>query len=545
MMKKVLIIGSGIAGMSCAVRCAGHGLHVMLVSPYPSERAQSVMAAGGINAVTGDHEEGDSIESHVEDTLKGGAMLAGPNAVKGLCEQAGGIIRYLESIGTVFTVDESGKPQTRAFGGQSHKRTYFCGASTGKQIISALVMEARRYEAKGVITRKLGVNFHSGLIRDGVCYGALLFNESTKALEPEYADEVVLATGGQNSLFGKTTGSILCDGYAAGKLFMQGAVLKNLEFIQYHPTTLETSQKRILISEAVRGEGGRLFYTEGGNREYFMEDKYGPKGNLMTRDVISREIYATGREVFLDISFLDKKLIDSRLPEVRDLCRKYRSIDISKEPIPVSPSVHFFMGGLAVHLNHETNIKSLYAIGECASMYHGANRLGGNSLLSAIYSGNIAADDMAGSECSAGVPDFEDYIAHERKELENLYNTKSIFPVMYMRDMLAETMKNNLGIVRLQKDLEEGIKDVDEYIKTSEHLHYDASVSAYTNYSLMGIMTLARAVLTCAEYRKESRGAHYRSDYQERNDDFSYATLITYDDGAFNTFLDKEKAYEN
>jgi succinate dehydrogenase / fumarate reductase flavoprotein subunit len=545
MMKKVLIIGSGIAGMSCAVRCAGHGLHVMLVSPYPSERAQSVMAAGGINAVTGDHEEGDSIESHVEDTLKGGAMLAGPNAVKGLCEQAGGIIRYLESIGTVFTVDESGKPQTRAFGGQSHKRTYFCGASTGKQIISALVMEARRYEAKGVITRKLGVNFHSGLIRDGVCYGALLFNESTKALEPEYADAVVLATGGQNSLFGKTTGSILCDGYAAGKLFMQGAVLKNLEFIQYHPTTLETAQKKLLISEAVRGEGGRLFYHEGGNRVYFMEDKYGPKGNLMTRDVISREIYATGREVFLDISFLDKKLIDSRLPEVRDLCRKYRSIDISKEPIPVSPSVHFFMGGLAVHLNHETNIKSLYAIGECASMYHGANRLGGNSLLSAIYSGNIAADDMAGSECSAGVPDFEDYIAHERKELENLYNTKSIFPVMYMRDMLAETMKNNLGIVRLQKDLEEGIKDVDEYIKTSEHLHYDASVSAYTNYSLMGIMTLARAVLTCAEYRKESRGAHYRSDYQERNDDFSYATLITYDDGAFNTFLDKEKAYEN
>ena len=545
MMKKVLIIGSGIAGMSCAVRCAGHGLHVMLVSPYPSERAQSVMAAGGINAVTGDHEEGDSIESHVEDTLKGGAMLAGPNAVKGLCEQAGGIIRYLESIGTVFTVDESGKPQTRAFGGQSHKRTYFCGASTGKQIISALVMEARRYEAKGVITRKLGVNFHSGLIRDGVCYGALLFNESTKALEPEYADAVVLATGGQNSLFGKTTGSILCDGYAAGKLFMQGAVLKNLEFIQYHPTTLETAQKKLLISEAVRGEGGRLFYHEGGNRVYFMEDKYGPKGNLMTRDVISREICATGREVFLDISFLDKKLIDSRLPEVRDLCRKYRSIDISKEPIPVSPSVHFFMGGLAVHLNHETNIKRLYAIGECASMYHGANRLGGNSLLSAIYSGNIAADDMAGSECSAGVPDFEDYIAHERKELEKLYNTKSIFPIMYMRDMLAETMKNNLGIVRLQKDLEEGIKDVDEYIKTSEHLHYDASVSAYINYSLMGIMTLARAVLTCAEYRKESRGAHYRSDYQERNDDFSYATLITYDDGAFNTFLDKEKAYEN
>ena len=544
-MRNVIIIGSGIAGMSCAVRCAEHGLHVMLVSPYPSERAQSVMAAGGINAVTEDHEEGDSIECHIEDTLKGGAMLGGRNAVKGMCENAGDIIRYLESIGTVFSVDESGRPRTRAFGGQSHKRTYFCGASTGKQIISALVMESRRYEAKGLITRKFGMDFHSGLIEKSACYGVLLFNESTKTLEPAYADAVILATGGQNSIFGKTTGSTLCDGYAAGKLFMQGALLKNLEFIQYHPTTLETAQKMILISEAVRGEGGRLFYLEDSHRVYFMEDKYGPKGNLMTRDVISREIYDTGREVFLDISFLDKKLIDSRLPEVRDLCRKYRSIDIAREPIPVSPSVHFFMGGLAVHLNHETNIKGLYAIGECASMYHGANRLGGNSLLSAIHSGNVAADDIAGSECKREVKDFEDYIARERKNLENLYDTKSVFPVMYMRDMLAETMKNNLGIVRLQKDLEEGIKDVDEYIKTSAHLHYDPSVSAYTNYSLMGIMILARAVLSCAEYRKESRGAHYRSDYPEKNDDFSYATLISYDDGSFSVSLDKENAYEN
>ena len=138
-MKKVLIIGSGISGMSCAVRCAGHGLHVMLVSPYPSERAQSVMAAGGINAVTDDHEEGDSIESHIEDTIKGGAMLGGRNAVKGLCEHAEGIIRYLESIGTVFTVDESGRPRTRAFGGQSHKRTHFCGASTGKHFCRLLL----------------------------------------------------------------------------------------------------------------------------------------------------------------------------------------------------------------------------------------------------------------------------------------------------------------------------------------------------------------------------------------------------------------------
>ncbi len=544
-MKDVLIIGSGIAGMSCAVRCAHHGLRVMLVSPYPSERAQSVMAAGGINAFTDGHEEGDSIESHIGDTLKGGAMLGGRNSVTGLCRQAGDIIRYLESIGTVFTVNEGGKPQTRAFGGQSHKRTYYCGSSTGKQIVSALVMEARRFEAKGLITRMLQMHFHSCLIREGVCYGALLFNEKTQTLEPFYADACIVATGGQNSLFGKTTGSLLCDGYAAGRLFMQGAVLKNLEFIQYHPTTLETAQKRILISEAVRGEGGRLFYIENGKRVFFMEEKYGPKGNLMTRDVVSREIYNTGREVFLDISFLDKKIIDSRLPEVRDLCMKYRNIDITREAIPVSPSVHFFMGGLAVHLNHETNIKNLYAVGECASMYHGANRLGGNSLLAAVYSGNVAADDIAGRDCREGSPDFSDYTEQERKHLSDILKSKSFFPVMYMRDMLADTMKNNLGIVREEESLKEGIKDVDDYILTAGRLHYDASVSAYTNYSLMGIMTLARAVLTCAEYRKESRGAHYRSDYKESSHDFSHATLISYDDGAFCVSQDKENVYEN
>ena len=297
-MKEVLIIGSGISGMACAIRCAQNGMHATLASPFPSERAQSVMAAGGINAVMRDHAPGDSVECHVEDTLRGGACIAGKNAVEGLCGHAESILRFLESIGTVFSVDENGHPARRAFGGQSHKRTYYCGSATGKLIVSALVMEVRRYEAAGLIQRRLRSCFHSALIENGVCYGALLFDETTWNLEPVYADAVVIATGGQNALFGKTTGSTQCDGYTAGKLFLQGAELKNLEFIQYHPTTLETAHKRMLISEAARGEGGRLFYEENGGRVYFMEDKYGPNGNLMTRDVVAREIQACGREVF-------------------------------------------------------------------------------------------------------------------------------------------------------------------------------------------------------------------------------------------------------
>lgn len=544
-MKDVLVIGSGIAGLACAVRCAELNVRATLVSPHPSERAQSVMAAGGINAVTSRCEEGDSVESHIEDTLKGGCWIAGQNAVTGLCTQAEGIIEYLEGIGTVFSIDDQSRPLRRAFGGQTHKRTFFCGSSTGKQIVSALVMEARRHEATGTIVRKLRMHFHSALIENGLCYGALLYDERTQTLVPVYASAVVMATGGQNALFGKTTGSTLCDGYAAGRLFMQGALLKNLEFVQFHPTTLETDQKRMLISEAARGEGGRLFYEEDGRRVYFMEDKYGARGNLMTRDVVSREIYATGRDVSLDISFLSKHLIDQRLQEVRDLCLKYRDIDVARQPIPVAPSVHFFMGGLAVRLNHETSIERLYAVGECASMYHGANRLGGNSLLAAVYGGRVAAEDLCQRTEAPKRPDFTATVEHEQRQLSEALNSESLFPVTYLRDMLADTMHEHMGIVRTEKSLLDGLANIEYYQSVAQSIRCDPSVSAYANYSLAGILTAAHASLSCALARKESRGAHYRSDAVQTQDDYAYATLVSYDDGAYRTWLDREHAYES
>ena len=544
-MKHVLVIGSGISGMACAVRCASRNVHVTLVSPFPSERSQSVMAAGGINAVMPGDETGDSVASHVADTLKGGCGLGGEKAVRGLCEHSGEILRWLESIGTVFSVDDRGRPLRRAFGGQSHKRTCYCGASTGKQIVSALVMEARRFEAAGLIQRRLWCCFHSALIRDGVCYGAMLFDEAHGGLETVYADAVVMATGGQNALFGKATGSTQCDGYAAGRLFMQGAELKNLEFIQYHPTTLETPQKRMLISEAARGEGGRLFYRQNGQNVYFMEEKYGPGGNLMTRDVVSREIDALGGKVFLDLSFLDRKIIDERLSEVRDLCAKYGGIDVSREPIPVQPSVHFFMGGLAVHLNHETNIHNLFAIGECASMYHGANRLGGNSLLAAIYSGNVAAEEIAGRNGGTAHPDFAQALAHEKKQLARNMDTQSPFPVMYIRDMLADTMQKHLGIVRDEENLKQGLTDIDYYLSIAERIRYDSSVMPYFNYSLTAILTLARATVACALERQESRGAHWRSDFPKTDEAFQSATIISYNGGHYSVRLDKERTYES
>ena len=536
-MNHVLIIGSGLSGLTCALELASKGIRSTLVSPYPSERAQSVMAAGGINAALS---QNDSPRQHAEDTLKSGGNIAGEEAVSNLCLGAAEIIQWLESLGVVFSKNENGEMSLRALGGQSYNRTAYAGAATGKQIMSALIRAARKYECSEVISRMLGRQFHSALIRDGKCYGAVLYNEQTCKMESVYADAVVVATGGQNVLFGKTTGSTQCDGYVAAKLYEQGARLKNLEFIQYHPTTIETPQKRMLISEAARGEGGRLYYIDNGQRVYFMEELYGERGNLMPRDIVSKCIYSAPSQVYLDITFLGEKRIQSRLFEVAEVCRKYAGLDVTKESIPVYPSVHFFMGGLCVDSKHKTTIDHLYAIGECASRYHGANRLGGNSLLSAIYSGKVAAAAIGDLPKNDPVPDFSAYISEQEKILEERIASKSRFSAVYIRYELAKLMKECLGVVRTERKLVEGIENVDYYLAISEKLVYDLDVSAYVGYSLRPMLLLARAILTSALARKETRGAHIREDYPERSVEYDCCSVCDYQNGEHRVSYEKE-----
>lgn len=527
-MKHVLIIGSGLSGLTCALRLAESGIRATLVSPYPSERAQSVMAAGGINASLGND---DTAEQHAEDTFKSGGNIAGRKAVEGLCSAAPEIVRWLEKLGVVFSREKDGVLSLRAFGGQSRNRTAYAGASTGKQIMTALIREARKHECRDMIRRLLGRQFHSALICDNKCYGALLYNDKERKIETVYADAVVIATGGQNVLFGKTTGSMQCDGYAVARLYEQGARLKNLEFIQYHPTTVETPQKRMLISEAARGEGGRLYYTDGDRRVYFMEDKYGERGNLMPRDIVSKCIYDAPSQVYLDISFLGKRLIESRLSEVSEICRKYASIDVNKESIPVYPSVHFFMGGLYVNREHKTSVDNLYAVGECASIYHGANRLGGNSLLSAIHSGNVAAKALSSLPDNEEHPDFNEYISSQELALQNRLSSESRFSAVYIRREIAELLNDCLGITRSEEKLSEGIRSIDYYLSISDKLIYDSDVSPYIGFSLRPMLNLARAILTSALERKETRGAHIRSDYPERNDEYELCSVCDYQNG--------------
>lgn len=536
-MKHVLIIGSGLSGLTCALSLASKGIRASLVSPYPSERAQSVMAAGGINTALS---QNDSPRQHAEDTLKSGGNIAGEEAVSGLCSGAIEIIQWLEGLGVVFSTDENGEMILRALGGHSCNRTAYAGAATGKQIMSALIRAARKYECSGVITRILGRQFHSALIRDGKCYGAVLYNEQTCKIESVYADAVVVATGGQNALFGKTTGSTQCDGYVAAKLYEQGARLKNLEFIQYHPTTIETPQKRMLISEAARGEGGRLYYIDNGQRVYFMEALYGERGNLMPRDIVSKCIFSAPSQVYLDITFLGEKYIRSRLFEVAEVCRKYAGLDVTKESIPVYPSVHFFMGGLCVDNKHKTTIDHLYAIGECASRYHGANRLGGNSLLSAIYSGKVAAKAIDDLQNADTIPDFSAYISEQEKILEERLASKSRFSAVYIRYELAKLMNECLGVVRTEQKLVEGIESVDYYLTISEKLVYDSDVSAYVGYSLRPMLLLARAILTSALARKETRGAHIREDYPDRSAEYDYCSVCDYQNGEHRISFEKE-----
>ena len=505
------IIGAGLAGLSAALTLAEQNIPCNLVSYAASERSQSVMAEGGINAALDTSGEHDTIEEHYADTIKGGVYLADENAVWGLCSHAPEIVKKLDRLGVPFSHNDKGIVQ-RYFGGQKKKRTAYVKASTGKMLVTALIDEVRKYEVKGLITRYPRHRFVQLMLDNGACQGVQIADRFTG--EPiALSGAVIIACGGMSGLFaGMTTGSTHNTSDVAATLFAQGVELSNLEFVQYHPTTIGISGKRLLISEAARSEGGRLFVRRNGEPWYFMEEKYPELKNLMPRDVVSAEMVAvTSRDdcedqVYLDMTGIDKKVWKTRLSDLRDQCVHYIAVDPMKEPIPVSPGIHYFMGGIRVDENHRTNIKNLYAAGECACQYHGANRLGGNSLLGAIYGGRVAAECVMKNHIEETDIDVQDTTYSEVSPL--------------LAERISKILYRALPIMRNEADMKAAQQEL------------NAMLTPDLNDAEKRRLYLALAMVQSAIHRKESRGAHKRIDYPERDDkNFRKQSVVCFDGG--------------
>lgn len=499
MKKTLLIVGAGLAGLSAAWTAAEQGHQAILVSAQPSERAQSVMAEGGINAALDTKGEGDTPQQHEANTLHAACGLANPQAVHGLTQAAPQLVRQLDALGVQFNRTKQDDIDVRAFGGQKNKRTAFAQSDTGKQLVTAMIDAVRRWEVKKSVARLDHHVFETLLLDGNTCGGCVVRDTYTGEHMPIQADAVIMACGGMHGLFGDTTGSVSNTGEAVAELFRLGVPLANAEMIQYHPTTAKRGGRRLLISEAARGEGGRLYALRDGKPWYFMEERYPELGNLMPRDVTAREIWRVRQQtpVYLDMTQLSGEVFAHRLSGLREDCITYLGLDPKKQPIPVEPGIHYFMGGLRVDAQHRTNVRNLYAAGECCAQYHGANRLGGNSLLGAIYGGKIAAQTALAQA---------DGSAHTCQITQAGAQTP-----MQEQQVLHRALLNGLGVVRTQESMERA-------------LHTVQSLSG--NLALLG-----QAVLRSALARRESRGAQFRADYPETEQKYCAATEAHYQQG--------------
>lgn len=498
------IVGAGLAGLSAAISLAERNISCNLISVQESARAQSVMAEGGINAALNTMNEDDDVSLHYQDTIVGGAYLSEKRAVKGLVEHAPEIVLWLKDLGVPFE-SRDGKIVLRNFGGQKKKRTAYVKSSTGKMLMSALIDEARKHEINGLINRYDHHEVYDLMIEDGICKGLKMFDLfSGKAYEAD--GPVILATGGLSGMFpGLTTGSRDNTGSLTSRLFLKGLELANLEMIQYHPTTIDIGAKRLLVSEAARGEGGRFMTYTHNEPYYFMEDMYPEMKNLVTRDVASRAIWKILNDeeckgVYLDMTGVDKTVWSGRLSDMRKELLDYIGIDIAERPFAIEPGIHYFMGGIKVDDLHRSSIGNLYAAGECACKYHGANRLGGNSLLGAIYGGKVAAEniDSEGSE--------------KIREIENDYCGNDDIYAEKIKDILI----SGLGIIRNEKSINDALLKIDELLKE------DLNEVQYAR------TMLGKAMLLSALKRKESRGAHYREDYPQMDDSYRKSTVASF-----------------
>jgi succinate dehydrogenase / fumarate reductase, flavoprotein subunit len=539
---KVIVVGGGLAGLMATIKVAESGTPVELFSLVPVKRSHSVCAQGGINGAVNTKGEGDSPWEHFDDTVYGGDFLANQPPVKAMTEAAPGIIHLLDRMGVMFNRTPEGLLDFRRFGGTQHHRTAFAGATTGQQLLYALDEQVRRHEVAGLVTKYEGWEFLGSVVDDeGICRGVIAQNLTSMEIKSFSGDAVIMATGGPGIIFGKSTNSVINTGSAASIVYQQGAYYANGEFIQIHPTAIPGDDKLRLMSESARGEGGRVWTYKDGKPWYFLEEKYPAYGNLVPRDIATREIFdvcvnqklgINGENmVYLDLSHKDPKELDIKLGGIIEIYEKFMGDDPRKVPMKIFPAVHYSMGGLWVDYDQMTNIPGLFAAGECDYSQHGANRLGANSLLSAIYGGMVAGpkalEYIAGLEKSAedvSSSVFDRFVKQEEEKWSSIMSLDGTENAYVLHKELGEWMTDNVTVVRhndkLLKTDEKIVELLERYkkININDTAKWSNQGAVFTR-QLQNMLQLARVITIGAYNRNESRGAHYKPEFPDRNDD--------------------------
>ncbi|MFJ7162945.1 succinate dehydrogenase flavoprotein subunit [Bacillus safensis] len=548
----IIVVGGGLAGLMATIKAAEAGTAVQLFSIVPVKRSHSVCAQGGINGAVNTKGEGDSPYEHFDDTVYGGDFLANQPPVKAMCEAAPSIIHLLDRMGVMFNRTPEGLLDFRRFGGTQHHRTAFAGATTGQQLLYALDEQVRRYEVAGLVTKYEGWEFLGAVLDDEeICRGIVAQNLTTMEIESFRSDAVIMATGGPGIVFGKSTNSMINTGSAASIVYQQGAHYANGEFIQIHPTAIPGDDKLRLMSESARGEGGRVWTYKDGKPWYFLEEKYPAYGNLVPRDIATREIFDVCVEqklgingenmVYLDLSHKDPKELDIKLGGIIEIYEKFMGDDPRKLPMKIFPAVHYSMGGLWVDYDQMTNIKGLFAAGECDYSMHGGNRLGANSLLSAIYGGMVAGPNAVkyinGLEKSAedlSSALFDSAVKKEQEKWDNILSMDGTENAYVLHKELGEWMTDNVTVVRYNDKLLKTDQKIEELMERYKKININDTASwsnqgaAFTR-QLDNMLQLARVITIGAYNRNESRGAHYKPEFPERNDEeFLKTTMATF-----------------
>jgi succinate dehydrogenase / fumarate reductase, flavoprotein subunit len=525
----VLILGAGLAGQRAALAAADAGASVAIMSKVHPVRSHSVAAAGGINAAIN---PADDWRSHAYDTVKGSDFIGDQDAIEVMCREAPHEVMHLEHIGVTFHRDETGKMDLRAFGGASMKRTAYVADITGQAILHVLYEQLMKHH-ETVDRYEEWFTTHLLQDEDGAVSGCIARDIRTGALEEFSAKNVILATGGAGQCFKPTTNGLICTGDGIAQAFRLGAPLMDMEMVQYHPTCLV--ENGFLITEGARGEGAHLLNADG---ERFME-KYAPnKMELASRDVVSRAeqteinegrgVGPGGVGIYLDITVVPRKRTLEALREIVNIGKDFAGVDITREPILIRPGQHYIMGGVKTDIDGATPIEGLYAAGEVACVsVHGGNRLGANSLLDTLIFGRRAGEHAAARAASMPMPKAHGQarLNDEQAMIDGIIDRpKDGRRISEIKDELGTEMNKNVAVFRTQEGLEHAL-DVVRRLKEEAKTAYVDDKGTVFNQDVLGALELGY-MLDCAECtvvgaieRKESRGAQFRVDYPERNDE--------------------------